>query len=129
MVWIHATPEKDQFTRLENFQFEGKQVIYPEITNNYLVKILYEDLGACTVTGNGLAPLSWQEIESWQRQVGIELTPFEINTLKKASEAYVSQTVFSRDPKCLPPVKEVIVDVADDKVEKIKSLLRSKNGD
>ena len=129
MVWLHTIPKNAQFSRAEDMEMEGAEVIYPNLDNNYLVKMLYEDLGACTSTGEHLAPLSWSELESWQRQTGIKLAKHEVEILKKASEAYVAQTIFSKDPACLAPVVELRETTSTAVMGKIQSLLkRGKNG-
>lgn len=71
----------------------------------------------------GLTPLTWQEIESWQRQHGLELRPFELKIIKLASSAYAQQVSISNDPKCPPPNKPRNED--PEKLAKhIKSILR-----
>lgn len=129
MVWIHTIPKNAQFSRAEEMEMDGKEIVYPELENSYLVKMLYEELGACTSTGEHLAPLSWTELESWQRQTGVKLAKYEVEILKKASEAYVAQTVFSKDPACLAPVIELRHTTSSAVMNKIQSLLKKgKNG-
>ena len=125
---MHTVPDKREFSRLEDMEIDGSEIIYPDIENNYLVKMLYEELGACTSNGSGLAPLSWNEIESWQRLTGNHLEAFESEIIKKASEAYVSQTIFSKDPACLPPVKEIVQSDKETVSSKVQNMLRKKHG-
>lgn len=40
----------------------------------------------------GETSLPYREIESWQRQTGIELQPWEIRFVKRLSEAYMSES-------------------------------------
>jgi len=47
--------------------------------------------------------LTWQEIESWQRQTGAELQPWEIRFVKRLSEAYLSESHAARDPDAEAP--------------------------
>jgi hypothetical protein len=71
----------------------------------------------------GLVPLSWQEIESWQRLNNIEFMPWELKVLKAASAAYAHQASISSKADCPPPNKPVEVDQM--KLAKhIKNLLR-----
>jgi hypothetical protein len=70
-----------------------------------------------------LVPFTWQEIESWQRQNGIELKVWEVKALKLASSAHVSQVAISADPNCPAPNRPVEHDPL--KLAKhIKSILR-----
>jgi hypothetical protein len=96
--------------------------LYPEVRAMYLVNYLKE-LGSCLQTGMGLIPLTWQEIESWQRQNGLTLMAWEVKALRLASMAHVSQVSLSADPNCPPPNKPVERD--PNKLAKhIKSILR-----
>jgi hypothetical protein len=97
-------------------------ILYPEVRAFYLVDF-FRSLGSCLQTGMGLVPLTWQEIESWQRQNGIELKVWEVKALKIASAAHVSQVSLSTDPNCPPPNKAV--DIKPEQLDKkIKSILR-----
>jgi hypothetical protein len=88
----------------------------------YLVNF-FRELGSCLQTGMGLIPLTWQEIESWQRQNGLELKAWEVKALKLASSAHVSQVAISANPNCPPPNKAV--EIEPEKLDKkIKSILR-----
>jgi hypothetical protein len=88
----------------------------------YLVNF-FRELGSCLQTGMGLVPLTWQEIESWQRQNGIELKVWEVKALKLASIAHVSQVALSADPNCPPPNRPVERD-QEQLAKHIKSILR-----
>lgn len=46
----------------------------------------------------GEQPVTFGEIESWQRQVGIDLEPWEIRFVKRLSEAYMSESHRARNP-------------------------------
>jgi hypothetical protein len=83
----------------------------------------FRELGQCLQTGMGLIPLTWQEIESWQRQNGLELKAWEVKALKLASVAHVSQVALSTDPNCPPPNRPIERDPLD-LAKKIKSILR-----
>lgn len=58
-----------------------------------------EDVGIA-----GKEPIQWSEIYSYIQCSGVELTPWESDTLRKMSQAYLMQSIKSQDPKCLSPV-------------------------
>lgn len=81
------------------------------------------NMGACSHTGMGQAPLSWQEIEAWQVLNGISLKPWELSIIRKASAVYVEQSQLSGKVDCPPPGK--VVEQEPEKLAKhIKSILR-----
>ena len=43
------------------------------------------------------------EIESYQRNIGIRLTPWEVLTIKRLSEAYLSESYKAREPDSETP--------------------------
>jgi hypothetical protein len=122
LVWLNTIPEKKDESRLDTFQREGKQIYLPEVTATYLINYLFE-VGPCSQSEMGLAPISWQELESWQRQSGLELKQWELLALKAASKEYVSQTHTSAKANCPPPGK--ILEQEPHKVAShIKNVLR-----
>jgi len=52
---------------------------------------------------SGPVALSYQELETWQRLVGLKLEPWENIALRKMSEVYVSQWFDSQDPEAPAP--------------------------
>lgn len=51
----------------------------------------------------GEGPISWLSLESWQRQIGIELDVWEVRTIRRMSECYLDQQVKARKPDCPAP--------------------------
>jgi hypothetical protein len=70
----------------------------PDCDALYVVAYLIE-LGVV----EGENALTWQEIESWQRQIGVELQPWEVRFVKRLSEAYLSESHAARDPDAEAP--------------------------
>lgn len=64
----------------------------------YIVEYLVE-MGV--VQGEHALPYS--EIESWQRQCGIELQPWEVRFVKRLSSAYLNESHIARDPDAKAP--------------------------
>jgi len=101
----------------------------PEISSaaGYLVALLHS-AGVASVTGMGLAGLSWQEIEAWARcndMVGI-LSPKEYKAVYGLSRAYVAEHAAASKKGAKPPyVKpvetkdEVVREMVETKVEDV----------
>lgn len=70
----------------------------PKCDGAYLLGYLF-DLGIRT----GEYSVTWAEIESWQRQTGIELEPWETQFVKRLSELYVNESHAARDPDARAP--------------------------
>jgi len=51
----------------------------------------------------GEQPVTFGELESWQRQTGVDLEPWEIRFVKRLSEAYMSESHHARSPDAEPP--------------------------
>lgn len=62
---------------------------------------LFHSAGSATQTGQGLVPLSWQEIEAWVKCQALTdvLTPWELGVVRIMSEAYASEYAQAYDPK------------------------------
>lgn len=48
------------------------------------------DAGPVLHTGMGPAPLSWSEIVTWQQATGVDLSPWEAQTLRNLSAEYIA---------------------------------------
>lgn len=63
----------------------------PEVGDEiYLVTYLME-IGPVASTGMGVDRISHQEIESWQRQIGVSLAPWEVRLLRRLSGEYAGE--------------------------------------
>jgi hypothetical protein len=115
-------PDKVESSRLEQYEADGTEIKWPEVTLQYLIDYFFE-CGACLSTGMGNVPITWQELKAWQDQTGIELQPWEARILKQASRAYVTQAQESTKPNCPPPGRVVEADPLK-QAQKIKSIFR-----
>jgi hypothetical protein len=115
-------PEKSEESRIEQYEAAGKEIIWPDLSCPYLFDLLMS-MGAYTNLGMGHVPLSWQEMESWQEQNGIELKPWELGIIRRSSAAYVQQLQVSTKPDCPPPGKVVEQDQKE-LAKRIKGILR-----
>lgn len=71
----------------------------------------------------GQVPLSWQELESWQKQSGFSLNPWELGIIRRASTVYVEQSQAAVKADCPPPGKVVEQDQRK-LAQHIKGILR-----
>lgn len=75
---------------------------------------LFFDSGQAISTGMGLVPISWVEMDAWIRVNSLELTLWEIETIKKMSEAYCRENALAVDPQRPAPYKVVTEDLSED---------------
>jgi len=123
-AWLIAVPDKQEKSRLQQQIDAGNEIKLPEVTAPYLLQHLF-DIGPTYPGAMGAVGLPFSEIESWQRQSGIELLPWEIQAIRNASIEYASQLAASHDPECPSPSKVVEQDPV--KLSKhIKSILRGR---
>jgi hypothetical protein len=106
---------------------ETQEIPIPEIAEGaeYLVSF-FHSAGAATRTGMGLTPLSWMEIEAWVRCNALEdvVTPWELQVIRRLSEAYVTEYALASDPKRKMPYQPVVEEVDREAVaQKVSSVL------
>lgn len=77
---------------------DGIEPEIPYIEAAYLVVYLNE-IGPVMPDG----PLTFGEIESWQRQTGIELQPWEVRLLRSLSMEYGNESIRAKKTECPPP--------------------------
>jgi hypothetical protein len=115
-------PEKQSQSRLKQYKDEGKLINWPPVSASYLVAYLFE-AGPTFPGAMGSVGLPYQELESWQRQTGIELQPWEVRLLRQASIEYAQQSQLALKPECPPPGQ--VVEIDREKVAKhIRGVLR-----
>lgn len=68
----------------------------------YLVEHLWE-VGPTMAAGAGVGPITFQELQSWQAQIGIELAPWEVRILRQLSFDYLDELRKAEKPDCPPP--------------------------
>jgi len=69
----------------------------PHIVNALL------DIGLVQATAMGAAPLSWQEIEAWQRLTRSPLSPVEARLIRRLSTEYLAESRRAESENCPPP--------------------------
>lgn len=78
---------------------------------------LFHGAGGAMQTGMGLIPLTWQEIDAWARATSYNetLSPWELETIKRMSDAYASEYNRASDPKRPQPYKPVVYEIEIDR--------------
>lgn len=96
-AWLNTAPKlpkgdkSPSKTRREKLEGQGIEPDMPPLEwGDYLVGYLFE-FGPTTATGMGNVPVAPSCIESWQRQTGLSLTPWEFLTLQRLSREYASE--------------------------------------
>lgn len=71
-------------------------------------------------SGMGGGPLTFSEIEAWQRTVGICLSPFEAQLLRRLSVEYFGESHAATKPDSLPPygVSLRLVEVSQKEIDR-----------
>jgi len=90
----------------------------PDVGEAEYVLRYWFDLGAVETGGMSAAPLSSQEIEAWQRGMGIELNAWEFSILQMLSRQYISQLLESEKPDCPPPYGDPVNEFDREQVSK-----------
>jgi hypothetical protein len=102
LAWLNAVPEKQSQSRLQKYKETDSEIEMPPLSASYLVAYLF-DIGPTFPSAMGGVGLPYSEIESWQRQSGIDLQPWEVKALRMASIQYASQSHLSTKIECSPP--------------------------
>lgn len=51
----------------------------------------FVEIGISESKGMGASPLSWREINEWQRATGVELSPWEAKLIRRLSTEYLAE--------------------------------------
>jgi hypothetical protein len=86
--------------------------IFPDMPDlpygQYLIDHLFE-VGPTLSSGVGPSPLSFSEIESWQRQMCIELHPWELRLLRRLSAEYCAESQAATKQGAPAPFQSIAV--------------------
>jgi len=112
---------------------DEREVKFPDLLGFDHVVGFLEEVGTAVNGANGFIPVTFQELESWSRMVGIELSSWTSTTIIKMSRQYCLQSSISDDPMSPAPYQAEVT--ADEMVlireriqRKIKVSFRNKNG-
>ena len=111
VAWLHARPriksgktdKPGDVSRGDQMRAAGQEPALPPLTaGEHIVGHLF-DAGPVLHTGMGPVPLSWSELATWQRVTGVELSPWEAQTLRRLSAEYIATQQAAEDPAMPPP--------------------------
>ena len=96
----------------------------------YLIDWLF-DIGVSMHTGMGSVPISWQEIESWGKD--LDLSPWEKKMLRDLSTEYVSYSQKASEPDCPQPFFRYISEeqrktVSNNILNTLRNINKTKSG-
>lgn len=77
-------------------------------------------MGQAEATGNGIIPISWQELRAFRLENELDLTLWDRQVLREMSEAYVSEYYAATDPQRKAPWTNTL-DEIDEEAELIKA--------
>lgn len=117
-AWLSAVPEREsrkganpeqerrpQLSRREMLESEDRPVEMPPIEwGGYILNHLFE-FGPTMAAGMGSGPITPSEVESWQRVIGIEFSPWEARLLLRLSREYLSESHRATQRDCPAPWK------------------------
>lgn len=80
-------------------------------------------VGKGALTGDGYFPVTWQEVESYSRMSGVDLTPWESRQVINMSRVFCStKAEATRDPNMPPPY----MDDSEDYLARTRQALANK---
>ena len=124
LAWLHAPQYTNKGKPLKP-RLEGYRGKLPEAGPlGYLLEYLKE-IGPAAINGGLPQPVSWQEIDAWQRLTGTCLDSFEAQIIRELSGVYVQMYVKSQKPECPPPWTDAAADSKAAISERVKNLFRS----
>lgn len=94
----------------------------PPVSMPYLVDLFFE-VGPATSTGMGQALLTHEEIGAWQRNMNVELRPWEMRAMRRMSAEWIAEAQAAEDPKRPPPYAGSRNDMRENVANKLDNLL------
>ncbi|WP_223799116.1 hypothetical protein [Sphingomonas nostoxanthinifaciens] len=115
MAWLAATPKPDERTRrakrekdrpgISRLDAMKRHGVEPEMPVNpapHIINRLIE-VGLVEAAGMGASPMSWREINDWQRATGVDLSAWEARLLRRLSSEYLAEGRRAESENCPPP--------------------------
>lgn len=100
------------------------EIQLPDTGLDYLVGHFFSS-GQCLQTGQGLVPLTWQEIDAYVKLNELDMCVWELKLIKKMSEAYCAEYSRASDPNRVAPYR---VQVLDEEVDQVAKAMKIKLG-
>lgn len=115
LAWYHATPKPDENSRRGRIEPAAPRIsrieeckrrrVPPRMPPNpapHITDRLLE-LGITQAVGMGMAPISWSEMDAWQRRTGAVIEPWEVRLLRRLSTAYLAEGRKAESESCPAP--------------------------
>ena len=115
MAWLNAAPkppegsrrvkmaaDQPKLSRLDMMKRDGVAPPMPYNPAPHLIERLIE-IGLTEAAGMGASPISWREINEWQRATGVVLPPWEARLLRSLSVAYLAESRRAEVESCPAP--------------------------
>lgn len=115
LAWLAAQPEGSDKSRRESLLDGGEGsplLIMPDVGAAEYIIDFWHDAGTIGHASNGIAPLSWQEIQAWLSLNEIVLSNFEIRMIRVLSQEYCGEYYAASD-KDRPAPHEITEDMLD----------------
>lgn len=74
----------------------------PPLNAPHLLGYLFE-IGPVMAAGMGSGPITHEELQAWQQGTGIELQPWEVRTLRRLSQEYLTESHKAEKSDCPAP--------------------------
>ncbi len=115
MAWLQAVPKPPAGSKRAAAEADRPQVsriaqmkvnkIAPQMPPNPMPHIIawFIEIGITQSTGMGPGPLSWGELDDWQRQVAVTLSPWEVRLLRQLSVTFISESQKAECENCPSP--------------------------
>jgi len=111
VAWLSSVPtdktvaQRDTSTRGERMRADGvvrlpSPPVHAEAA--YLCEHLF-DAGPVSVGGMGAVALTYADLQAWSQMTGTPVEPWEAQTLRAMSRAYVAEARAAEDPTRPPP--------------------------
>lgn len=114
MGWLHAIPEgrrKSRAKALQEADAESNTLVLPDIGDGAYVIGMLQEAGLASSSGMGPTPLTWQEIEAWQRVTDSKPSLWDRLMIKELSEAYVAELTQATDLNRPDPYVHVDIEI------------------
>lgn len=109
MAWMASAPkpdnskEKETPTRAQRIEANGGEPLMPEPGDAAYLLGYWQAAGWCGQGFNGPVPMTAAELRAWSEGAGIELDPWQFQTVLEMSRAWVNESHAADKMDCPPP--------------------------
>lgn len=128
MAYLHAAPRSAKAgargrSRLAQLRDDGAFVPTPPVADD--ARTLLEQFLEVGPVGHGAmgpVPISFSEIDAWQRTTGIELLPWEARLFRRLSVEYVDELARAESPNAEAPWGQAVGHDREDVARRVRLL-------